>query len=407
MAYTETTEVGWFSKIKESIKGLVIGVLFIAIAPCLLIYNEKSSVDTAEGIGEMSTSLSEVDPAKADAAPEGPPILVFGKAQTAETLKDDKFGVEVKGGIKLDRAVEMYQWVEVEKTKETKKTGGKTVKETTYSYKKEWKDGLVDSATFNKGAVKAEKKKPVNPGAMPAEAADWAAKEVKLGGFLLGDTFVSKLTKSEDLEINDETLAKVKAEHENAKKSDNYIYINAFGSDVDTKDPNVGDTRISWRSVKSAEVTAVGAKSGTTLGAWKASNDTTHSYLQYGKKSKAEMVAAAESANAMMTWILRLVGLLLLFFGFMALFKPLVVLADVVPFIGNIVGGGTMLVSAGLAATIGFGSIAIGWIIARPLIGGIMCILSIGAFAGLIFVGMKAKKSMDAKKAAAPAADAE
>lgn len=405
MAYTETSEVGWFDRIKESIKGLVIGVLFVAIAPCLLICNEKNSVDTAEGIGEMATSLSEVDAAKAADAPEGPPILVTGKAETTETLKDDQFGVETKGALKLDRSVEMYQWVEVKKTKEKKKAGGKKVKETTYSYKKEWKNSLVDSSDFNKNAVKKEKKKPVNPGSMPAEGKDWAAKEVKIGAFVLADNFVSQLSKSEDLEINDETLEKVKADHAKAKKKGNYIYINAFGNGADPADPNVGDTRISWKAVQPAEVTAVGAKSGTKLVAWTASNDTKHSYLRYGKKNAKEMVEAAESQNAMMTWILRLVGIMLLFFGFMALFKPLVVLADVIPFIGNIVGGGTMVVAGGLAVSIGFGSIAIGWIIARPLVGIPLCIISIAAFAGLVFVGIKAKKKKDAAAPAAPAAD--
>jgi hypothetical protein len=104
------------------------------------------------------------------------------------------------------------------------------------------------------------------------------------------------------------------------------------------------------------------------------------------------MISAAEAGNAAMTWGLRILGLLLLFFGFMALFRPLVVLADVVPFLGTIVGGGTFAVSAGLSVVIGFGCIAIGWIVARPLVGGLMCLVSIGALAGVIVLGLKAKK---------------
>ena len=107
MAYTETSEVGWFDRIKESIKGLVIGVLFVAIAPCLLICNEKRSVDTAEGIGEMSSSLAKVDAAKPDAAAEGKPILVTGTAETAETLKDDKVREAADAGAHYRLVVEI------------------------------------------------------------------------------------------------------------------------------------------------------------------------------------------------------------------------------------------------------------------------------------------------------------
>ena len=82
-----------------------------------------------------------------------------------------------------------------------------------------------------------------------------------------------------------------------------------------------------------------------------------------------EAFAAAEAANKTMTWILRAVGVFVLFIGFAAIFKPLSVLADVIPFIGNLVEKGTGLISFGLALMLGLLTIAVGWIFYRPLLG--------------------------------------
>jgi hypothetical protein len=393
MAHTETKEIGLFSQLKDSIKGLAVGLLFIMCAPCILFCNEKNFVETAEGIGELSGALSEPDAAKADAK-EGDPILISGDAKSAGTLSDASFGIEEKGAIRLSRSVEMYQWVE-KKTTKTKKKGTKKVETTTYKYTKAWKGTVEDTSKFNKKGVKEERekgKKISNPSSIPVEKKSWTAKEVKLGAYTLSKAYVSQIGEAKAVKPTDEMVDAAKKEHEKAKKDGTYVYINASGKKIDPAKASVGDVRIKWEVVGAAEVTAIGTRSGTQLVPWKASNGKVQSQLAYGKKSPAEMISSAEEGNAAITWGLRILGLLLLFFGFMALFRPLVVLADVVPFLGTIVGGGTFAVSAGLSVVIGFGCIAIGWIVARPLVGGLMCLVSIGALAGVIVLGLKAKK---------------
>ena len=49
----------------------------------------------------------------------------------------------------------------------------------------------------------------------------------------------------------------------------------------------------------------------------------------------ADMFAAAQRENRIMTWLLRLGGIIAMFLGFTLILNPLVVVADVVPFIGN------------------------------------------------------------------------
>ena len=69
-----------------------------------------------------------------------------------------------------------------------------------------------------------------------------------------------------------------------------------------------------------------------------------------GTMSAADMFAAAQRENRILTWILRFAGVFAMFIGFMMVLAPLVVVADVVPFIGNILSAGSAIVSLVLTA---------------------------------------------------------
>ena len=60
--------------------------------------------------------------------------------------------------------------------------------------------------------------------------------------------------------------------------------------------------------------------------------------------------------------------------------KPLSVLGSVIPFIGNIIGMGTGLISFVLAGTISLVVIAIAWIFVRPVLGIAILVLAVGSF---------------------------
>jgi Transmembrane protein 43 len=87
-----------------------------------------------------------------------------------------------------------------------------------------------------------------------------------------------------------------------------------------------------------------------------------------GVKSAAEMFKAAEDENRVLTWVLRLVGAAVMFFGFVLILSPLVVVADVVPFVGSILGAGAALVALVLTIALGSAIIALAWLWYRPLL---------------------------------------
>ena len=59
--------------------------------------------------------------------------------------------------------------------------------------------------------------------------------------------------------------------------------------------------------------------------------------------------------------------------------RPLSILGSVVPFIGNIIGMGTGLISFVLAGAISLVVVAIAWIVVRPVLGITLLVLAIGA----------------------------
>ena len=111
--------------------------------------------------------------------------------------------------------------------------------------------------------------------------------------------------------------------------------------------------------------------------------------IQLGKTTAQEMFKNAEESNKTMTWILRVVGSLLLFIGFQMILGILPVIGSVIPFVGRIIGMGVGLVSGLLTLIIASVVISIAWIAYRPIIG--IALLAV-AVSGYIFLMKKSKK---------------
>lgn len=81
------------------------------------------------------------------------------------------------------------------------------------------------------------------------------------------------------------------------------------------------------------------------------------------------MFENALQGNALVTWLLRLGGLLLAIVGFRLILRIASIIADVVPFFGNIVAAGTGLVATLLGACLATLVAGVAWIYYRPLVG--------------------------------------
>ena len=110
-----------------------------------------------------------------------------------------------------------------------------------------------------------------------------------------------------------------------------------------------------------------------------------------GNRSIESMIAQMQDENVMRTWIIRLVGFLMMFIGMTMIFKPISTFGDVVPVVGSILSMGTGVIAFVIALFFSLLTIAIAWIVYRPLLGIILLLIGGGVFAGVWFYARQKK----------------
>ena len=138
--------------------------------------------------------------------------------------------------------------------------------------------------------------------------------------------------------------------------------------------------RISFSTVAPETVSVVSKQVGSTFEPYGTKAGRDIDILELGAHSADEMFKTAMEHNRTLAWVLRAAGFFAMFIGLVLLFRPLAVLADVLPFLGSIVGAGAALVSFMVAAAFSLATIAVAWIAYRPLIGGALLVVGIGLF---------------------------
>ena len=160
--------------------------------------------------------------------------------------------------------------------------------------------------------------------------------------------------------------------------------------------PQVGDVRVTFTKVDPADISIIAQVDGSTFKAYKAKNGKTFIRTEMGKVDADEMFEHAKSENNIWTWVLRVLGLLLVVGGLKGMFGLLPMLFKVLPFLGSVVGAGVGLVSWVLGFVWSLIVIAIAWLVYRPIIG---ISLLVVAIAGIVFLKRQSAK----KKAERPA----
>lgn len=376
--YTETTTTSWFSRIKSAFGGIFFGFLLIIGGIVVLFWNEGRTVKNKRALNEGEKAVISVDAASVSASNEGKLVHFSGMATTNDSLADEEFGIALVA-IKLERKVEMYQWEEKEESVTKKKLGGSEETTTKYTYAKTWSSSLNKSDDFKKP------EKHENPAEFPYSSSTMYASNVMVGGYQLPEGLIHSIPGSESLQVTKLGVDTIP----DASLKNSVIYVGKGTS----ANPKIGDVKITYSIVKPTQVSIVGVQKANSIEPYIAKNGNTVLMLQGGSVPADQMFKTEKAANNKWGWILRLVGFLMISGGFGSIFKILSVIADVVPFIGNIVGFGTSLVSGILAFAISIIVIAIAWIYYRPVIG--ISLLVISAFALIwFFVIAKRKKAV-------------
>ena len=395
--FTEVSTQGWFGRIGDSIKGVLVGLVLVVVGAGVLFWNEGRAVKTAKDLAAGAKSVITVKSDAVVSANESKLVHTTATAATTQHLKDEQFAIAPKDNVlKLRRAVQMYQWKETEKTEKEKNIGGSETTKKTYTSRTTWSDELIDSGRFKQPADH------VNPSSMKFNSQTQAASPINAGAFVLAPELIAKISNFEPLPVTLPEVSPAGPERPagdalpvlppNVKAADGGYYVGA-----DPSSPKIGDTKIMFSVVKSGPVSVIGRQVGSQLGSFIGDNGTDLAMLQTGTVSAADMFKAAEAANRMMTWILRLIGFLAIWFGLMAILQPLVVMADVLPFLGDLLGMGLAIGTFFVGSALSIIVIAIGWLVYRPVMGVGLLVVA----AGLLYLVKKAGKSR--RLAAAPA----
>lgn len=276
---------------KNLLKNPIVGVILVIAALGLLIWNEGRA-----DMSQIAATAQELNPdaVAAEADVQGKPISVTGMLTTPELLGDSQY---LKPGqyLMMQREVEMYAWMEVKNTKTT----ADNQEEVTYDYQKQWLRTPLDHYTFK---VPSGHENPV------MAVRDYTAKATvgKIGAYSL-DMAGLTVAGLEPLNLTFDNIISFPGV---SIDRDNILFVGRGTPYV----PEIGDLRIKYTVLPANIVATVfGALRGSVISTYTdAENNTLYRMM---KGNRAQALSAMQKEEVIMTWVARVIGLLLVWGG--------------------------------------------------------------------------------------------
>jgi hypothetical protein len=371
----EVTTQSFISRIVGSFFCILIGFGLIVGSFALIFWNESQGLNQTLSIKEIQKKLVVVANATYNPKNNYKPVYINGLAVTNSILSDQIIGISVIA-IKLDRFVKTYQWQESVQTRKEKRLGGSQEVIKNYTYKPVWSDKLIQSFQFKDSANHQ------NPTVLPMASQHLQASKVNVGDYFLSPDLISKI--NGQTIINPATIDVAKL----AKALGKQVEVSGpaslyVGQNPDS--PQIGDMSISLSVVRPQVVSIIAQQVDNRLQPYQTSRGQTISLLALGKVSPENMIHQALAQNVKMIWIVRLSTLFMMIAGFVFIMRPVVVLADVVPFFGTIAGLGSGLIAIFLGLISWLIATSIAWFAVHPLVALAMIIIIIVAVGYVFF----------------------
>lgn len=351
--YTETSHMTYREGIKNSLIAIPIGIILFIASFVLLWWNEGNSVRLLNASDFINKNAIPVTSNHINHANDTKLIATNGSAYTDETLSDSM--VTVKDALRLIRTVEMYQWVEKERSGERRTFGGSTTKTVTYSYEKKWDKIEHNSDNFRQSGYNNPKF------VIRSKSVD--ATKARFGDFILNDDQISRISNYRNIDV----LSPLQG----YSIIDNYYYK---GKNYSM--PEIGDIRISYKYVPNgSNISIIGQQyENNTLGEMFTKNGAL--YIQYdGTYTLNEMLEKFKQSNALHTYILRFVGFLIMLLGLKLLTNPILMIARYIPFLSDIADVFSFGMVMVIALILSLLTISIAWLAYRPIISLVLLIL--------------------------------
>ena len=372
-AATEVTTRSWFERLGDAVVGVLIGLVLVLAACGGLFWNEGRAVQTSRSLAEGSGLVVSADSSRIDPANEAKLVHVAGELKVGARLSDPDLLVDAHAA-RLVRMPEMYQWKEDRRTETRKNVGGSEETVTHYSYSRTWSDRRIDSGQFR------QRTNHENP-QMRYGKFETAARDASLGAYRPGSGALERLPARETLPVDPAVAERLRGKlgATPVHVVDGRIYI---GNDPGS--PRVGDMRVSYHVAPVGPVSLIGRQAGDDLQKFQTEAGDRLLMGASGLVPAVDMFQAAEQENRIFTWILRILGVVIMWAGWYLVLRPIAVVGDLVPFIGSVLAAGAGIVAFLLTAATAPVVMAIAWLWYRPL-------LSIGLIAagGAVAYGIR------------------
>jgi hypothetical protein len=349
--FTEVTTEGWGQRLGGSLVAALIGLILVPASIGLLYWNEGRAVDAIRALDHGAAAIVEVSATAVDPQANGKLVHLSAMMQPTTPARDPVFGVTGDGLLRLSRVVEMYQWKEETSSQSQQSVGGSKTTETTYTYQRVWSAQPIVSAQFKVGDGHQ------NP-PMQLRSATFDGAEVKLGAYRVDPSLLNKVA----------TFTPLQAQ--SAPPAGYQVAGDGFYQGQDPNQPAIGDVRVSFTAIPAQTISVAAAQSNDVLTAYRDANGYTIALAEPGVVTASALFHDEQKSEGRLTWILRGGSFVAMLIGFVCLTRPLTMLFAVLPFLESLVGAGAFLVALTLAAPITLLTIAIAWIVHRPLIGG-------------------------------------
>lgn len=317
--FTTTTTTGYGNRIVNSIKGAVFGFILFIASFGLLYWNE-GRVDVSD-IAKTAIEVGSSD-ISADPSLTGKLISTTGIISSREIIGDNLF-LQPNTFIAVERKVEMYAWKEERTTTSKTNTGGSETSETTYTYRKEWLAQPESSSNFQHPEEHENPQKSLDSSTNKVGVATIGAY-----GF---DPLRVTLPDFEKIPLNAQNTTLTKWV---VLANDSYLFIRKSENGT-FENPAIGDLRVSYHALRSGFTgTIFGTLHGSRIEPYV--NQEGNNLYRIFVGSREEGIATFHSEYTTMSWILRLVGFAMMWFGLLALFGPISMLLDILPVFGSL-----------------------------------------------------------------------
>lgn len=415
-----TSHNSYWSRVGNSFKAILWGIVLVWISIWLLAWNEKNYVEQKAALKEWASIVQEATADQINSELEWKEVHVSGEtASKAEALHDSTFWI-ITDDLKLKRTVEMYQWYEEEHEECHDNYWWSEDCTTTYTYDTKWSDEAISSNSFYQTSNHE------NPSVWEYESKERVKEPITLWVYTITPIFINQLTDYKTINLSEQNVNipekyKLTADQTSQKNTttsvednnNNFLYgdsqkenntnttttiasnekFHINGDQIyiwlDPTKPAVWDLKITFSSVKPYTVSIIWKQMGNELTSYKVSNWRNINLLSQGNVSAEDMFLQAQKENKMMTRIIRLIWLILMYYGFNLMFKFIETLAKALPFLANIIWVWTGIIALGLTLIVWFITIWIARLAVRPIIW-ISCLI---VAVGWIILLKKSKKT--------------